>query len=68
MDNGHKEVFSLDKLKAGCVDKPISSLDCLLPSTTQSTEVTPSESQKIASNFKVVTHTGSYMQWPKHWK
>ena len=57
MVNGRKEVISLDRLKAAFVDKPIPLSDDLLPSATQSTEATPSESQKIAGDFKILSYS-----------
>ena len=45
MVNGCKNVISLDRLKLGVIDKLIPSTDC--PPPIQSTEATPSESQKI---------------------
>ena len=67
MVNGCKEVISLDRLKAAFMDKPIPS-DGLLPAVTQSTEATPSESQKIAGDFKTITRSGRRVRWPKHLK
>ena len=68
MINGCKEVVSLDRLKAAFVDKPLPSSDCLLPSSTQSTKATPSESQKSNGDFKTVTRSGRHVRWPKHLK
>ena len=52
MVSGHNEVVSLHRLKSALMDQPILSSDCLLPSSAQSTDVTPSEYQKNANDFK----------------
>ena len=65
MVNGCKKVISMDRLKLRVIDKPIPSSHCY-PPPTQSTEATPSESQKITSDFKTITHSGCHMRWPEH--